>query len=292
MYELISHPGLQFYIFRLYGTLTYTLTVAGRPPRKFELHEVDFEDAEGFVKDEEVEGIQGIDASAVGLKLTLVKNVGHLEMSFTGTDGGSASWIFEGLKELGRAGVMYATAGIQTSASVMVDGEMQTEAAASTSSSTQTEPTPSENDAIDVESSIPTNPQAAMVDASTMTQITVPESANTSPNPSGAQPEKKRKWSTISSTPIPASTETITSPPTPLSSPNTRYLFLWGYKRFPLQSKNYGALRIDTQAHQVIWQERSGDYPWKWEKWECNIDLREPKRKIKPQSFFVRPPFY
>jgi hypothetical protein len=113
MHELISYPGLQFYVFQLSGKLTYTLTPAGRPPRAFELHESDFEDAKAAVKDEEPVRMAGTEASAVGLKLTLVKNIGHLEMKFEGKDGCIGHWTFDDLRETSRQGKMCASAATQ-----------------------------------------------------------------------------------------------------------------------------------------------------------------------------------
>jgi hypothetical protein len=116
MYELISYPGLQFYVYRPSGTLKYTLTVAGRSPRDFELHDTDFdsEDADGVVKYEECLSIQGTDASAVGLKLKLVRNNGILDIHFQGRYGSSAHWTFKVLQEAGNKTGMYASASTQT----------------------------------------------------------------------------------------------------------------------------------------------------------------------------------
>jgi hypothetical protein len=186
MHELISHPGLQFYILRLSGTLTYTLTAAGRPPRVFELHEADFEDAEGLIKDEESVSLQGTDASAVGLKLTLVKNIGHLEMKYAGGSGGSANWTFKGLKQIGLVSSMYATAGAQTSMARMVDSEMQTSMAkmvesgmqtrssVSTDSATQSDLIPTEPVYVGIDPTVAALERAAMVNAGTTTEVTMP----------------------------------------------------------------------------------------------------------------------
>jgi hypothetical protein len=113
MHELISHPGLQFCVFQLSGKLTYTLTPAERPPRSFELHESDFEDAKAAVKDEEPVRMAGTEASAVGLELTLIKNFGHLDMKLEGKDGSIGQWTFDGLRETSRHGKMCASAATQ-----------------------------------------------------------------------------------------------------------------------------------------------------------------------------------
>jgi hypothetical protein len=128
MHELISHPGLQFYVFQLSGKLTYTLCPTGRPPKTFELDESDFQDAEGAVKEEGSLTMEGTAASAVGLELELIKNIGHLQMKFEGSDGGSAAWEFDGLEELGKSGKMYAMAATQTCiATFAVTGVQATE---------------------------------------------------------------------------------------------------------------------------------------------------------------------
>jgi hypothetical protein len=114
MQELISQPGLQFYVLRLSGTLTYTFTIAGRPPKSFELSDADCDDAESLMKSDETPTIQGTDASAVGLSLTIIKNIGKLEVRFKGKDEATAHWTFDGLKEIGSKLGMYASVGTQT----------------------------------------------------------------------------------------------------------------------------------------------------------------------------------
>lgn len=129
MYELISQPGLQFYVYRLSGTLKYIFTVAGRSPRNFVLHDTDFdpEDADGVVKYEECLSIQGMEASAVGLKLKLVKNNGILDIQFQGRDGSTAHWTFRALQEAGNKTGMYASASTQTCiASFVIRGKQTT----------------------------------------------------------------------------------------------------------------------------------------------------------------------
>lgn len=112
MHELIPHPGLRFCVFQLSGTLSYRLIITGKPPRDFELDGTDFEEAEGLANEKNALSIQGTDASAVGLKLKLVKNTGTLEMKFVGSNGDSATWIFKDLEETSRDGRIYATAGV------------------------------------------------------------------------------------------------------------------------------------------------------------------------------------
>jgi hypothetical protein len=113
MHELISHPGLQFCVFQLSGKLAYTLTPAERPPRSFELHESDFEDAKAAVKDVEPVRMAGTEASAVGLELTFIRNFGHLEMKPEGKDGSIGQWTFDGLRETSRHAKMCASAAAQ-----------------------------------------------------------------------------------------------------------------------------------------------------------------------------------
>lgn len=120
MYEPVFRPGLHFYIMRLDGTLSYTLTVPGKPDKHGELNETDFEDAQDQIKDEELPTEAGKDASAVGLELKLVKNIGLLTMTFEGKDGGKATWTFQGLKELRQGDKMYASVGTQAAIATLV----------------------------------------------------------------------------------------------------------------------------------------------------------------------------
>jgi hypothetical protein len=120
MYEPVFRPGLHLYILRLDGTLSYTLTVPGKPDKHGELNETDFEDAQDQIKDEELPTEAGKEASAVGLELKLVKNIGLLAMTFEGKDGGKATWTFQGLKELGQGGKMYASVGTQAAIATLV----------------------------------------------------------------------------------------------------------------------------------------------------------------------------
>lgn len=100
MPELISHPGLRFYVFELQGSLTYSLARNGRAPTTYSIHDFDIEDetisdsngAQAHVKTKLV-----IDASAVGCRLQVIKNDGSFKIEFEGQHGSTASWSFEGL---------------------------------------------------------------------------------------------------------------------------------------------------------------------------------------------------
>lgn len=100
MRELISIPGLQFQLFELHGSLTYTFTRAGRPAVQSVLSELDYVD---LTRDEDSEdGMPqpkkpGLDASAVGIQVRVLKNDGQLQLDFEARDGGSAKWVFDGL---------------------------------------------------------------------------------------------------------------------------------------------------------------------------------------------------
>jgi len=127
MRELISHPGLQFYIFKLSGVLKYTLTVAHKPPRYFELSDADFEDVLLQVDDEPSDvPTSGSDASAVGIALELVKNHGTINMEFEGRDGSMAERKFDGLTEVRERATMYAAASMQTTSAEASDIGIQT----------------------------------------------------------------------------------------------------------------------------------------------------------------------
>jgi hypothetical protein len=126
MRELILHPGLRFYIFKLSGVLKYTLTITHKPPRHFELSDADFEDVLLQVKEGTSAVPIGPDTSAVDIALKLVKNDGTINMKFEGRDGSMAEWKFDGLTEVRERAAMYATASMQTMSAVTADIGVQT----------------------------------------------------------------------------------------------------------------------------------------------------------------------
>jgi hypothetical protein len=115
MHELISHLGLRFYLFESSGTLKYTLTRKGKPPKEYEINESDLD---GSNSDASIAGAEqslcaGLDASAVGVQLRLIRNDGVLKVEFEGTGGSSANWKFDGLS-LTEGGWMVGSAATQT----------------------------------------------------------------------------------------------------------------------------------------------------------------------------------
>lgn len=122
MFELIPHPGLQSYVLHLAGKLEYSLTIADKPPKYFELSDADFEDIGPPVKEHALHP-DGVETSEVGLAIRIVKNVGVLDISFEGRNGERAEWSFVGLKEKGS---LRATAGVQTESAQTRDHSMQT----------------------------------------------------------------------------------------------------------------------------------------------------------------------
>jgi hypothetical protein len=113
MHHLISKIGLKFSLVELQGTLTYEHTRIGRPPKQYEISEADLEDAsDGESSDSGalVPVKSGIDASAGGIRLRLIKNDGYLRMRFEGKDGSTAEWAFDGMG----ADRMVASGGTQT----------------------------------------------------------------------------------------------------------------------------------------------------------------------------------
>jgi hypothetical protein len=149
MHELISHVGLRFTLSELHGSLTYTLTRPGKTPKVYDLCDSDLDDGSNSESSdpEEVNKTKpGLDASAVGIQLRLIKNDGVLKIEFEGKDGAMANWAFAGL-------ALVAAAGTQTEVDVkkcFVCGEekretvkvkheeTQTDMAASQSFGTQT----------------------------------------------------------------------------------------------------------------------------------------------------------
>ncbi|KAH7405853.1 hypothetical protein DE146DRAFT_753847 [Phaeosphaeria sp. MPI-PUGE-AT-0046c] len=116
MPELISHPGLRFYVFALEGSLTYSLARNGRVPTTYKIFDFDIEDASGGNNNGALECVNtesGTDVSAVGCHLYLVKNDGSLKVEFEGPYGSAAKWSFDGLTTTDGA-MMVATAATQT----------------------------------------------------------------------------------------------------------------------------------------------------------------------------------
>ncbi|KAF2007455.1 hypothetical protein P154DRAFT_529070 [Amniculicola lignicola CBS 123094] len=105
MKELISNPGVKFWLFQLDGKLTYSLTLNNKPPKEYELADSDFEGVHAHVKGEDDHDSAihtlGTDASGVGVSIRLIKNDGTLRMEFLGNDGGVAHWSFNGLEKVG-----------------------------------------------------------------------------------------------------------------------------------------------------------------------------------------------
>jgi hypothetical protein len=100
MHEPIYHLGLRFYLFELKGSLKYTLTRPGKAPKIHEICESDLDEAssnENSTVEEPDKLKPGLDASAVGIQLRLIKNDGSLKIEFEGRDGAVADWAFEGL---------------------------------------------------------------------------------------------------------------------------------------------------------------------------------------------------
>jgi hypothetical protein len=126
MRELISHPGLQFYISRLEGKLSYDLTIQDKPAKKFELCSADFEGVNLQEAKNTERSLAGTDASAVGLEIKLVRNDGILNLEYAGEGGSTAKWTFRGLQETGKRFGMYASASTQTCIATFVVKGVQT----------------------------------------------------------------------------------------------------------------------------------------------------------------------
>jgi hypothetical protein len=114
MGELISHPGLQFYVSRLDGKLTYDLAIHDKPARKFELCAAEFEGINLQKATDTESSLVGTDASAVGLEIKLIRNDGILNLAYEGQNGSTAKWTFQGLQETGKGYGMSASAATQT----------------------------------------------------------------------------------------------------------------------------------------------------------------------------------
>jgi hypothetical protein len=116
MHELISHLGLRFYLFELGGSLKYTLTRRGHAPKIYEICEADIEvgrNSDTSSTGEPKKMKAGIDASAVGIQLRLIKNDGVLKIDFEGKNGSTAQWTFQGM-QLSDGERLVATATTQT----------------------------------------------------------------------------------------------------------------------------------------------------------------------------------
>lgn len=178
MHEAISNPGVKFIFFKLHGTLSYIVTRTGKPPKVYKLHADDFDnDSDGpnddniQVKSETPEN--GTTASAVGLRLQLVKNDGVLEMEYESGEGATAKWMLDGLA-LHDGGIMCTAAGTQTEQDAekcavcgrgreekreVMHREVQTDTTATRSMDTQTTGYPATSTAVQTTSNpIPTPP--------------------------------------------------------------------------------------------------------------------------------------
>jgi hypothetical protein len=118
MHELFSHLGLRFYLFELQGDLKYTHTRNNKACKIYEICTSDIEDGDDSdtSSTEDAPNLKsGIDESAVGIQLRLIKNDGLLKIEFEGRNGASAEWTFNGMELLG-GGSMVAAAATQTDA--------------------------------------------------------------------------------------------------------------------------------------------------------------------------------
>lgn len=98
------------------------MAAPGRKPKVFEYDEKDFDDIDFPATEPDAEVTVGTQLSAVGLELMLMKNVGHLQLRFEGTDGGTAHWNFDRLQEINRAPGLYASAATQVSTVTVSEG--------------------------------------------------------------------------------------------------------------------------------------------------------------------------
>jgi hypothetical protein len=117
VHKIAPLPGIKFYLLELRGWLRYTLTRPGKAPKVFKLCDADLDDND-VDKPEKLK--HGLDASAVGIQLRLLKNDGVLKVEFEGRDGAVANWTFNGLA-LMNGGRMVAAAATQTDVEVKVE---------------------------------------------------------------------------------------------------------------------------------------------------------------------------
>jgi hypothetical protein len=117
MHKIAPLPGLKFYLLEFRGWLKYTLTRPGKAPKIFKLCDADLDDND-VDKPEKLK--HGLDASAVGIQLRLLKNDGVLKVEFEGKDGAVANWTFNGLA-LVNGGRMVAAAATQTDVEVKIE---------------------------------------------------------------------------------------------------------------------------------------------------------------------------
>lgn len=141
---LVKSAGLALYIYGLQsGTLTLTHE---RPNKEPKVHVLDDEDFDDGADDIDIAVVQrlgsGLEASAVGLSLRLVKNDGVLKATYQGKSGGVVDWTFRGLDD----GRMVASASTQTEPEIPSDhGGMETllpKLSISIIQTTTTNPTP------------------------------------------------------------------------------------------------------------------------------------------------------
>ncbi|KAI4653655.1 hypothetical protein J4E93_001422 [Alternaria ventricosa] len=122
---LVKSAGLALYVHDLQsGTLTLTHERANKEPKVHILDEEDFDDGADEFDIAILQKLEsGLETSAVGLSLRLVKNDGVLKIAYRGKGGGVVDWKLQGLDD----GKMVASASTQTDPQIPPgQGDMKT----------------------------------------------------------------------------------------------------------------------------------------------------------------------
>jgi hypothetical protein len=116
--------GYAFAVYELQGVLTWSFIRPEKEPAPPQaLDEADFDEcAINLPQSDAEDSGEGLYISAVGLKMRIERNPGTLQVSFTGTNGGEAKWVFQGLS-LSNGSAMMVTASVQTDAELTHDQE-------------------------------------------------------------------------------------------------------------------------------------------------------------------------
>jgi hypothetical protein len=116
--------GYVFAVYELQGVLKWSFIRPEKEPAPPQaLDEADFDEcAINLPQSDAEDSGEGLYISAVGLKMRIERNPGTPQVSFTGTNGGEAKWVFQGLS-LSNGSAMTATASVQTDAELTHDQE-------------------------------------------------------------------------------------------------------------------------------------------------------------------------
>ncbi|KAI4712946.1 hypothetical protein J4E89_001924 [Alternaria sp. Ai002NY15] len=217
---LVKLAGFALYVHNLQsGRLTLLHERPNREPTVYTLNEEDFEENADELDDEIVATMEpGIEASAVGLSLRLMKNDGVLKATFESEHHGVADWIFHGLRG-SNGGRMNACAFTQTASETSAGCKC-----------TEIVPPELSNSTIQTVSTHPIPDRIAQPLPSGLSMISTTETR-----------PLKRKATEDMDQPIPHKR----AKSTPKSPPWPNHLYMTCFRTHPISKSDIGTLHID-----------------------------------------------